>query len=108
MCDRCKQQAVQNVIFDFDGGSFSIDVCEAHRLRLIELDVELAAFASAAIRLSRRRTQLRRDLQRGHNREDYTKVRQWAEGNGLEVAKRGRIADSVLRAYRDAMSSGDG
>jgi hypothetical protein len=64
MCDRCKQQAVQNVIFDFDGGSFSIDVCEAHRLRLIELDVELAAFASAAIRLSRRRTQLRRDLQR--------------------------------------------
>ena len=85
--------ADQTVTFSLDGVSYEIDLSEENAARLRE---EVGSWVSKARRVSGRRT---RGTGAAAPAKDSAKVREWARGNGYEVADRGRISAEIRNAY---------
>ena len=87
--------ADEAVAFSLDGVRYLIDLSEDHAA---ELRADMQKWIAHA----------RRDTSRAPVRSRTVPtavpamIRRWAMDNGLEVSARGRISDTVIRAYRDA------
>ncbi len=109
--------AEESVEFGLDGVSYEIDLSDTHAKALREA---LADYVAHARRTGGRSTPARRagsgdgtpaarpsgaataTVDREQSREQSKAIREWARGQGLEVAERGRIPTSVTEAYQQA------
>ena len=92
--------ADETLLFALDGKSFAIDLSAANAA---QMRVKLAPFVAVARRANGRpsgRSVTRSLAGRRHE------VREWAASQGIEIAGRGRIPQSVLAAFDKARSSG--
>ena len=100
--------AGETVSFALDGKSYEIDLSDANAAAFREaLQKYIAAGrrASAAVASPlRQAVRSSRGAAAGnsHWSAGYAVVREWAQANGVEVSPRGRVADSVMKAYEDA------
>jgi len=97
--------AGETVYFALDGKSYEIDLGETNAAKLREA---LAPYIKAGRRTSALTGPTRQAATRAaksaasHWSAGYAVVREWAQANGIEVSPRGRVADSVMKAYEDA------
>jgi nucleoid-associated protein Lsr2 len=101
-------EASGTVTFTLDGRSYEIDLSDDNAAKLRNA---LAAYVEVARQAgggrsgrgrprAQRRTAAERPA-RSH-REETAAIREWARANGHKVNDRGRIAKSVIEAYRAA------
>lgn len=90
-------KATETVQFGLDGVAYEVDVNDEHAARLRDV---LAPWVRAARRVSGRKQQTRTSTRR----EDLNEIRVWARENGYEVSDRGRVAQTIVRAYDTARS----
>ncbi|PRB17258.1 Lsr2 family protein [Microbacterium sp. MYb62] len=85
--------------FALDGREYEIDLSEANADRLRGA---LAPFIGAGRRVGSSKIASASAPTRGRarSRNETDAIRVWARRNGYEVSDRGRIAESVLNAYR--------
>jgi hypothetical protein len=100
--------ADESITFGLDGTDYEIDLSSKHAK---ELRGALERYISAAKRVSRGRVssgsvRVRRSSRA--DREQNQAIREWAIRKGLEVAPRGRIAQSVLEQYQAEAARGAG
>ena len=88
-------KADETVEFGLDGVAYAIDLSDdnAEKLR-----GALDGYVSKARKVSGRRSSGRK----AGSPIDNTAVRAWAEANGIEVSKRGRISQDVVSQFRAA------
>jgi hypothetical protein len=97
--------AGETVSFAIDGKSYEIDLGAQNAAKLREA---LHPYIAAGRRSSALSTPARQSAARAprssasHWSAGYAVVREWAQANGVEVSPRGRVADSVMKAYEDA------
>lgn len=97
--------AGETVFFALDGKSYEIDLGEKNATKLREA---LQPYISAGRRTSALQAPARQAAARisksaaSHWTAGYAVVREWAQANGIDVSPRGRVADSVMKAYEDA------
>jgi hypothetical protein len=94
--------AQETVIFALDGRTFEIDLNEANDTKLREF---LAPYIAAGRRVSGGRKPgqtATRSTGKSAGDVDPQTVRAWAKENGVEVSDRGRVAGSVVEAYKKA------
>ena len=98
--------AGETVYFAIDGKSYEIDLGEKNAAKLREV---LQPYIAAGRRTSSLSTPARQSAARAprpssasHWTAGYAVVREWAQANNIEVSPRGRVADSVMKAYEDA------
>jgi hypothetical protein len=97
--------AGETISFAIDGKSYEIDLGAQNAGALREA---LAPYIAAGRRSSALSNPARQAVARtgrssaSHWTAGYAVVREWAEANGIEVSQRGRVADSVMKAYEDA------
>ncbi|GAA4159508.1 Lsr2 family protein [Gryllotalpicola daejeonensis] len=100
--------AGETISFAIDGKSYEIDLGEANAAKLREaLQPYIAAGRrSSALSTPARQaaTRATRSSSSSHWSAGYAVVREWAQANGIDVSPRGRVADSVMKAYEDAHS----
>ncbi|MFC4242212.1 Lsr2 family protein [Gryllotalpicola reticulitermitis] len=95
----------ETVSFAIDGKSYEIDLGGSNAAALREA---LQPYIAAGRRSSALSSPARQAVSRigksstSHWTAGYAVVREWAEANGIEVSPRGRVADSVMKAYEDA------
>jgi hypothetical protein len=98
--------AGETVYFALDGKSYEIDLGAKNAAQLREaLQPYIAAGrrSASAIQTPNRQTTARTSRSTtSHWSAGYAVVREWAQTNGVEVSPRGRVADSVMKAYEDA------
>jgi hypothetical protein len=93
-------QADETVSFALDGARYEIDLCAKNAKKLRG---QLQPWIDASRRVAGRK---RRHLGAGKrfpqasDRAQSAAVREWAQRNGYEVSKRGRLPRAVLDAYR--------
>lgn len=97
---------VRTVTFGHEGATFEIDLGKEHRE---ELEQALSKFLDKARAVRGKGTASRpsrpaapQTKQSGGPAVDTDAVREWARANGHTVSDKGRIANSVLEAYRAA------
>lgn len=79
------------VSFSFDGVDYTIDLAKKNRAAM---EKALRPYLASATKVSRR------SPRRKNATPDLTKVRQWAKEQGIDVAPRGRVAQSVIDQYQ--------
>ena len=89
------------VSFAYAGRSYEIDLGEKNRAKL---EKALEPFIGAARKAGGSRSGAVKSAERSATRSsssgiDLNAVRAWATEQGIEVAKRGRLANSVLEAF---------
>lgn len=95
----------ETVYFALDGKSYEIDLGEENAAKLRSA---LEPYIAAGRRTSALQAPARQAASRStkspssHWSAGYAVVREWAQANGVEVSPRGRVADSVMKAYEDA------
>jgi hypothetical protein len=96
----------ETISFAIDGKSYEIDLGEQNAAALREA---LKPYIAAGRRSSALAGPARQAASRpgksssaSHWTAGYAVVREWAQANGIEVSPRGRVADSVMKAYEDA------
>jgi hypothetical protein len=93
-------EAQGTVLFGLDGRSYEIDLSEANDTKLREL---LDPFIKSGRRTGRKAgSTASRSTSKGAGDVDPQTVRAWAKENGVEVSDRGRVAGSVVEAYKKA------
>ena len=97
----------ETVSFAIDGKSYEIDLGEKNAAKLREaLQPYIAAGRRSSALSSPARQAATRASRPGssasHWSAGYAVVREWAQANGIDVSPRGRVADSVMKAYEDA------
>jgi hypothetical protein len=102
--------ASRTVPFSIEGTRYEIDLTEKHADQLrkaldpfVEKARRLGRGKSASATTSRRATSGRKRSPRKKANND--EIRAWARKNGVEVADRGRIPNSVMEQYNAATSS---
>ncbi|GAB3807708.1 histone-like nucleoid-structuring protein Lsr2 [Micromonospora zhanjiangensis] len=95
-------KADRTVEFGVDGVTYTIDLSDAHAGKLRKA---LDPYIAAGSRIGRgqvetRRSNRRRGVSAGTNRDENRAIREWARKNGHDVSERGRIPASVVQAYR--------
>jgi hypothetical protein len=91
---------VETVQFSYLGTDYEIDLAQRNRTKL---DDALAEFVGHARRVGgRRRSSAPGGSRDGSGRLDNLAIRTWAEEQGMEVNKRGRLPKSLLEAYEAA------
>lgn len=87
--------------FSFDGVAYEIDLSDANAEKLRGA---LEPFINAGRRAGRASSAKTVSAPRGRVRtqEETNAIRDWARKNGFEVSDRGRIAESIVAAYREA------
>ena len=97
--------AGETVSFAIDGRSYEIDLSDKNAAKLREA---LQPYIAAGRRSSALSAPARQAVARStkpatsHWSAGYAVVREWAQTNGVDVSPRGRVADSVMKAYEDA------
>jgi hypothetical protein len=86
-------KAEETVKFGLDGKSFEVDL---NRRNAAKLRKALEPYMSAGRRVARARRASPATA------SDTAAVRRWAESNGIEVSKRGRIPRDVVAQYEAA------
>lgn len=89
--------AIETVSFGLDGRAYEIDL-NAKNAKALRSAVEKYATVArrAGVVPRQRKTSL------GHSDIDPAVVRAWALAEGYEVSARGRVAASLVQAYKDA------
>ena len=92
---------VETVQFSYLGTDYEIDLAQNNRTKL---DDALAEFVGHARRVGGRRrpSPAAAGSRDGGGRLDNLAIRTWAEEQGMEVNKRGRLPKSLLEAYEAA------
>jgi Lsr2 len=88
-------EATETVEFGLDGTSYAIDLSDANAKKLRSA---LDGYVSKARKVSGKRSTSRK----GGSEVDNRAVRRWAEANGIELSKRGRIPQDVVSQFRAA------
>jgi hypothetical protein len=88
-------EATETIEFGLDGTSYAIDLSDANAKKLRET---LDGYVSKARKVSVRRS----GRPKTSSGVDSTAVRAWAEANGIEVSKRGRISRDIVSQFRAA------
>jgi hypothetical protein len=87
-------EAAETVTFGLDGRMYQADLCESNAAKLRKA---LEKFVASARKSGPRFGPLRSAAVTDPN--EVAALRAWARENGIEVAARGRIAQSVRDAY---------
>jgi hypothetical protein len=88
-------EAAETIEFALDGTSYAIDLSDANAKKLRG---SLDGYISKARKTGGRRSSGRK----GSSEVDNKAVRRWAESNGIELSKRGRIPQDVVSQFRAA------
>jgi hypothetical protein len=88
-------KATETVEFGLDGATYSIDLSDSNAKKLRGA---LDGYVSRARKVGGRRSSSPRHSSGIDNRA----VRRWAEANGIELSKRGRISQDVVSQFRAA------
>jgi hypothetical protein len=100
--------ADESIVFGLDGTDYEIDLSSKHAK---ELRGALEKYISAAKRVGRGRgpsaVRSGRRTSRA-DREQNQAIREWAQRKGLDVAPRGRIAQSILEQFHAEAARGQG
>lgn len=88
-------EASETISFGLDSVSYDIDLSDLNAKKLRE---DLAPWIEVARKTGGRRSATRK----ASSEIDNTAVRAWAEANGIEVSKRGRISQDVVERFRAA------
>jgi hypothetical protein len=88
-------KADETIEFALDGTSYAIDLSDANAKKLRGA---LDGYISKARKTGGRRSGSRKD----GSMVDNKAVRRWAEANGIELSKRGRIPQDVVSQFRAA------
>ncbi len=94
--------ADETATFGLDGVTYDIDLSEKNATTLREA---LAPFVASARRTggrATRRTTTSRPAAHAGSSDETSAIREWARVNGHTVSDRGRIAATVVDAYRKA------
>lgn len=84
--------------FAFDGVSYEIDLVDSNKKKMIgdlQVYIDAARVTGGKVKKKAAATAEKKIVQGDRN----TKVREWARGQGLNVADSGRIPRDVQRAY---------
>jgi hypothetical protein len=88
-------KASETITFAIDGTQYEIDLNDQNAKKLRDA---LDGYVSKARKVSGRRSTARKD----GSGVDNTAVRRWAESNGIELSKRGRIPQDVVSQFKAA------
>jgi hypothetical protein len=91
------------VVFGYDGRSYTFELCEDH---LTEFNELLGAWAGAARRVGGMNVAghpIPRP-RRAPERAELTAIREWANQNGYELSERGRLPAGIRKEYEEAMA----
>jgi uncharacterized protein (DUF2252 family) len=89
-------KADQTVEFGLDGAAYAIDLSDSNAKMLRGA---LEGYVSKARKVSGRRSSSRKTTGSGI---DNRAIRRWAEANGIELSKRGRIPQDVVSQFTAA------
>jgi hypothetical protein len=89
-------RADETVSFRVDGKAYEIDLSTANVIRLRDT---LAPYIAVARRASSNRRQAARSNGTQTDRARNQAIREWARGQGLKIADRGRIPDEIQVRY---------
>jgi hypothetical protein len=96
-------EAAETVSFSFEGKAYELDLSEKNAKKLrkaLEPFVAAARRAGGGGRGRQRRSSSSGTTSRaGADRERTAAIREWARQHGHQVADRGRIPSSVIKAY---------
>jgi hypothetical protein len=90
--------------FSLDGRQYHVDLSDKNAAKLrdaLEPFIGVARKTGGRGRRTQRQTAMT-DTPVRSNREDTAAIREWARANGHKVNDRGRIAKSVMEAYKAA------
>jgi hypothetical protein len=87
----------QEVSFAFDGTEYTIDLSRKNRAAF---EKALQPYIDAGAKMSKRSSTSSRRT--SSSRKDYSNIRNWAKGQGIEVSDRGRIPRSIVEQYEAA------
>lgn len=90
-------EAGQTVKFGFLGADYEIDLSQEEADEFAEV---MERYVKAGRRVGGRRQSAGGSASAGSG--ELSKIRSWAQENGLKVSSRGRIAQDVIDAYRAA------
>jgi hypothetical protein len=93
--DLDQSEAAETLTFGLDGAAYEIDLSEQNAKKLRDA---LEPWVNKARKTGGRRTSGRKDSSQVDNKA----VRRWAEANGVELSKRGRIPQDVVSQFRAA------
>jgi len=88
-------KADETIEFGIDGSTYNIDLSDANAKKLRGA---LDGYISKARKTGGRRSASRKD----GSMVDNKAVRRWADANGIELSKRGRIPQDVISQFRAA------
>ena len=91
--------ADETVTFAFKGTSYEIDLSKKNVDKMVKA---LQPYTTAARTTGGRRSGAGRTTRRGADKDQLTKIREWARANGHQVSDRGRISTAVQEAYHAA------
>lgn len=95
--DGTTSETVSTVQFGLDGVTYEIDLTDSNAERL------RGVFANYVNSGRRTGGRVKRGSSRnGAGNNDASKIREWAQANGIELAARGRIPAHVAESYREA------
>lgn len=85
--------------FSLDGVSYEIDLSDTHRDRLV---AALEEYIAAGRRVGGRRVRPTGGPSTNGAVHDGEQIRDWAREQGIPISDRGRIAERIVTAYREA------
>ena len=91
--------ADETVTFTFKGTTYEIDLSKKNSRQDGQA---LQPYTTAARTTGGPRSGTGRTTRRGADKDQLTKIRQWARANGHQVSDRGRISTAVQEAYHAA------
>ncbi|MDR0366235.1 MAG: Lsr2 family protein [Bifidobacteriaceae bacterium] len=95
--DLDQSPAASTITFGLDGRTYTIDLNESHA-------AEWRGFLATYIEAGRKVSARRRATQSSKQAYDFdpAAVRAWADSNGIEISKRGRVPSWVVEKYHAA------
>ncbi len=94
--------AERTVTFSWDGRTFEVDLSKKNAAAFEKTMKPYLAAARSTRATSARSSSRGRSATGARRRRDLQTIREWARGNGHEVADRGRVSASVVEAYEAA------
>ena len=92
-------EAAETVVFVFKGTQYEIDLSQKNLDKMVKA---LKPYTAAARKSGGRRSGIGRTTSRGADKDQLTKIREWARANGHQVSDRGRVSAAVQEAYHAA------
>jgi hypothetical protein len=87
-------EAAETILIGLDGATWEIDLSEQNAKKLRD---DLSAYVNKARKVGGRS---RRNAGSSKSLIDNKAVRVWAQANGIELSKRGRIPADVIERYK--------